>query len=227
MDSRGNDGRDEEPSPSIWFSLPTSFDVGLESLLLALCVATHESTRGSDNEPAQWRVRLERHRPAVGTAFRNGVECMGRSHRHRPARPHTLHHHAPPRNPFGDNRLDIRRKTPRTHSDLDSHPLSHRQIVGAVVDDRWVDNRRGGRVCEEVECVFGRHAKSDCLGELRGCHTISVAQPGSSFSHRAQRVQWKIVSLMIFTSPPEVNRTTDNQFRPIESILPDRTIQLS
>jgi hypothetical protein len=44
---------------------------------------------------------------------------------------------------------------------------------------------------------------------------------------RVQCVQRKIVSLMIFTSPLGVNRTTDNQFSFIESILPDRTIQLS
>ena len=42
-----------------------------------------------------------------------------------------------------------------------------------------------------------------------------------------ERVQRKIVSLMIFTSPLDVNCTIDNQFRLIESILPDSTIQLS
>jgi hypothetical protein len=59
---------------------------------------------------------------------------------------------------------------------------------------------------------------ADVLMAARGARTLCG---------NAQRVQMKIVSLMIFTSPLGVKRTTDNQSRLIESILPDRTIQLS
>lgn len=168
----------EEPSVSVRLGLPTRFDEGLESLLLALCVAAHESTRGGDSETTQRRVGLERHGPAVGAAVRTRVERVGRGHRHRPARPHTDHHHALPGNPFGDDRLDPRGQTPGAHPNLDSHTLSHRQIVGLVLDHCGIDDRRDGWVGEAVERVSGRHAKSDRLGELRRSHTISMTRQG-------------------------------------------------
>ena len=170
--------------------------MGLESLLLALRVATHESTRGRDYESTEWRVGLERHRPVVGAAFSTGVERVGRCHSHRPGRPHTLHHHAAPWNPFSDNRLNPRRNTPGPHPNLDSHALSHRQFVGLVLDHCGIDDRCGGRVRQEVECVRRRYAKSDRLREARRCHTISLPQSDWPFTRSRQRPElplWAVV----------------------------------
>jgi hypothetical protein len=180
--------------------------MGLESLLLALRVATHESTRGRDYESTEWRVGLERHRPVVGAAFRTGVERVGRCHSHRPGRPHTLHHHAAPWNPFSDNRLNPRRNTPGPHSNLDSHALSHRQFVGLVLDHCGIDDRCGGRVRQEVECVRRRYAKSDRLREARRCHTIRLPQPDWPFTRSRQRPELPICApfrLIVPASHPD------------------------
>ena len=170
-------------SASIRFRLPACLYMGLESLLLALGIATHESTGGRNHESPERRVGIERHRPAVRAALNAWVERVGRSHRHRPARPHTLHHHRPPWNPLSDNRLNPRRNTPRSHPDLHSDTLSHRQLVRLVLDHCGIDDRRGGGVRQEVEGVRGRYAKNDRLGESLRCHPTSVPQADSCPAH--------------------------------------------
>ena len=60
------------------------------------------------------------------------------------------------------------------HPDLHSDALSHRQLVGPVLDHRGIDDRSGGRVRQEVEGVRGRYVKIDRLGIRRASATREV-----------------------------------------------------